>query len=255
MPAHRAFPSRVTESLGVCLKTGPGHRVVVDGKEVVFPESSICIRRPGCVWSTAGTGPVGFLSLDIDRGLLPSGLTLPAMTFVRNAVLPNFRDDARAALTAGSDHVPEVVGSMVFALEAAGALTADELRESAPRRTAARGREALEARVSEAPSLVQLAAELGTNRFVLMREFKRSYGITPHAFLMRLRIERARDRLARGADIVAVAIELGFADQAHFTRLFKRVVGTTPARYARSACVRGFVPWRTFLQEPLAPDG
>ncbi len=55
--ANRRFPLRVTESLGVCLKVGPAHRVMADGCEVVYPEDAICVRPPGCVWSADATGP------------------------------------------------------------------------------------------------------------------------------------------------------------------------------------------------------
>ena len=47
-------------------------------------------------------------------------------------------------------------------------------------------------------------------------------------------VERARELLARGAHVADVAARLGFADQPHFSRLFKRVLGLSPSRYARS---------------------
>jgi AraC-like DNA-binding protein len=58
-------------------------------------------------------------------------------------------------------------------------------------------------------------------------------------YLLRQRLERARAWLARGADIVEVAHSLGFADQPHLTRAFKRVFGLSPAAYRRLAWSSG----------------
>ena len=122
---------------------------------------------------------------------------------------------------------------LALALEQANLLSAEELREEARPGTALRVRESLQARLTQSPSVVQLAAELGTNRFTLMRDFKRRFATTPHAFLLTLRVERARELLARGSNIAEVALACGFSDQAHLTRCFKRVVGVTPGEYAR----------------------
>src|SRR5687767_8929609 len=72
-PANRSFPDRITQSLGVCLKFGPAHDVRADGRRLRYPAGAICVRPPGCVWSSAATGPTGFLSLDLDRDALPPG--------------------------------------------------------------------------------------------------------------------------------------------------------------------------------------
>lgn len=65
----------------------------------------------------------------------------------------------------------------------------------------------------------------------MIRAFRKELGITPHAWLIRLRVERGTDLLERGESIASVASEVGFVDQTHFTRHFKRVHGETPARF------------------------
>ena len=65
----------------------------------------------------------------------------------------------------------------------------------------------------------------------MIRAFRKELGITPHAWLIRLRVERGTDLLKRGESIASVAAEVGFVDQTHFTRHFKRVHGETPARF------------------------
>jgi AraC-like DNA-binding protein len=72
------------------------------------------------------------------------------------------------------------------------------------------------------------------SRSYLIRAFKRQYGMTPHAFLLNQRVHRAQGMLKKGRAIVDVATDCGFADQAHFQRVFKRHVATTPGQYLRT---------------------
>ncbi|TWC14401.1 MULTISPECIES: AraC family transcriptional regulator [unclassified Pseudomonas] len=65
----------------------------------------------------------------------------------------------------------------------------------------------------------------------LIRAFKHHYGMTPHAFLVNRRIQFARDQLRNGKLIAEVALEAGFADQAHFQRVFKQHLAATPGQY------------------------
>jgi AraC family transcriptional regulator len=64
--------------------------------------------------------------------------------------------------------------------------------------------------------------------------FKRSFGLPPHAYLMRRRVERAQAlMLATDMPLSAVSLACGLADQPHLTRLFGRIVGATPAQWRR----------------------
>ncbi|SDU93508.1 AraC family transcriptional regulator [Pseudomonas mucidolens] len=65
----------------------------------------------------------------------------------------------------------------------------------------------------------------------LIRAFKHSYGMTPHAFLVNQRIQFARALLRSGRLIAEVALAAGFADQAHFQRAFKQHLAATPGQY------------------------
>ena len=73
------------------------------------------------------------------------------------------------------------------------------------------------------------AAELSPS--YLIRAFKHHFGMTPHAFLVNQRIQFARECLRRGQLIADVALEAGFADQAHFQRAFKQHLAATPGQY------------------------
>ncbi|RAS27829.1 AraC family transcriptional regulator [Paraburkholderia bryophila] len=73
------------------------------------------------------------------------------------------------------------------------------------------------------------AAELSPSH--LIRAFKERYGMTPHAYLINRRIQYSRAQLRRGRLIADVALDAGFADQAHLQRTFKRLVAATPGQY------------------------
>jgi AraC-like DNA-binding protein len=73
------------------------------------------------------------------------------------------------------------------------------------------------------------AADLSASH--LIRAFKQHYGMTPHAYLINRRIQYSRAQLRRGRVIADVALDAGFADQAHLQRIFKRLVAATPGQY------------------------
>ena len=76
-----------------------------------------------------------------------------------------------------------------------------------------------------------LAKELDANPYTLIRSFKASTGITPHAYRMNCRIEQAKTLLRQGKDITETALECGFFDQSHFHRHFKAMTTVTPHEY------------------------
>lgn len=78
-------------------------------------------------------------------------------------------------------------------------------------------------------ALEDLVRISGLSRAHLIRAFRKQYYITPHAFQTDMRIRHARRLLRSGGALSDVAVECGFADQAHFTRHFKARTGVTPA--------------------------
>lgn len=81
--------------------------------------------------------------------------------------------------------------------------------------------------------LGEIAEVSGLSPSYLVRSFKARYGLTPHAYQINRRIQFGRRELQRGRPIVEVALDAGFADQAHFQRAFKRHVAATPGQYMR----------------------
>lgn len=79
--------------------------------------------------------------------------------------------------------------------------------------------------------LEELAVVADLSRAHLIRAFRKEFHITPHSFLTDIRIREARKRLREGGQPAEIALECGFADQAHFTRHFKARTGLTPGQY------------------------
>ena len=91
---------------------------------------------------------------------------------------------------------------------------------------------------SEPLSLEDLAQEVGLSRFQFLRHFRRSMGLTPHAYLLQIRAHRAKERLLEGCPIADVAVDCGFFDQSHLNRRFKEVFGVTPGVLAQGSSRR-----------------
>lgn len=72
----------------------------------------------------------------------------------------------------------------------------------------------------------------GLSRFHLIKVFREQYGLPPHQFLNNLRIEKAKQLLGKGLGSTEVAFTVGFFDQSHFIKHFKKIVGVTPKAYA-----------------------
>ena len=81
-------------------------------------------------------------------------------------------------------------------------------------------------------SLDDICVASGLSPSYLVRAFKQQYGMTPHAYMVNRRILFAQQQLKTGQAIADVALAAGFADQAHFQRIFKRFVAATPRQYS-----------------------
>jgi AraC-like DNA-binding protein len=92
-------------------------------------------------------------------------------------------------------------------------------------------------------SLSDVAARANLSPYHFLRVYKRAYGETPHEFLTRLRIERAKTLLAKGShNVTEACFEVGFSSLGSFSNLFAYRVGIPPSEYRRYACSMISVP-------------
>ena len=129
------------------------------------------------------------------------------------------------------DHV--MLGLGAHFAQAYGGMTRSVLRQGglAPWQES-RAKEFIAANLSQPISLQDIADECGLSLAHFSRAFKTSVGMTPHDWLQTGRIRRAKDLLLSAKlDLADIALECGFADQGHFTRIFSRLNGAAPGAW------------------------
>jgi AraC family transcriptional regulator len=201
---------------------------------VVMPAGSLWVNPHGRPFTHRVPGPSSFGAVVLAPDML-SAPVAPEYGFEDRTLL----DLARALLSLAGQGgreplAAEVLGAAMAArLEARAGRRAERERLGAGQLRAVAERVA--ARLDERLRLADLAAAAGLSPFHFARAFRATVGEPPHRWVMARRLERALARLRAGERVGDVAAALGFADQAHLTRLFRRRFGTTPGAMARAA--------------------
>lgn len=218
------------------------------------------LALPGTSWLVpAGTHET---QLELDGPLDCLHLYLPA-TLLEHSALADYEinpDKIQLAYAAGvADPVLAHIGSALHSLIGRGAqpsdrifadgmrtavaahllghFTVDRWQKSMRMPTLDRKRlkrvfDFIEARLMSDISLDELAAEACFSAFHFSRLFREATGMSPHRYVMNRRVEAARKMLASdGASLVQIALGAGFGSQANFTRVFRKMTGTTPGQY------------------------
>ncbi|MGV9880034.1 AraC family transcriptional regulator [Streptomyces sp. NPDC003006] len=245
---HRYAPHYHEEfSVGVCV--GGSELIDYRGDRLHVGPGSIVVLAPGEV-HTGGPGATGGYAY---RAMYP---TLPLLA-EGTETPPHFPDpvvddpELAAALRAAHTELSAHADPLEAESRLPWLLTALTRRHSADRPRAAAGApfadrvpgadhiaRAVRSRLTDElltpPTLTELAAPLGLSRYQLLRAFRTSTGMPPYAWLAQHRVTLARAHLDAGLRPAEAASLVGFADQAHLTRWFRRVLGVTPAAYRNS---------------------
>jgi AraC-like DNA-binding protein len=175
--------------------------------------------------------------LYVDTDLLEEGLIGPAVDHpdiedtnvvkcIRSLhrVLPALHDplEAESLVTTAFGSIRQHLGAC------------EPIEGRSDRALAAEVREYLDAHRFETVTLAETGRALHTSPSHVIRSFTEAFGIAPHRYVTGRRIDEARRRLLEGEPPASVAAGVGFHDQPHLTRQFRKHVGTTPARYATS---------------------
>ncbi len=164
---------------------------------------------------------------------ITDAITDEVMLNLARAILPAFaRPDEANRLFA--DHLFLAVGAHLVGKYGSPALLPDFNRGGLAPWQRRQVTELLLDDISANHSLTELASACGVSTRQFSRAFKASVGTSPHRWLLRKRVERAKE-LLRCTDqkLGVIALACGFADQAHFTRVFSADVGTSPANWRR----------------------
>ncbi|CAN0625766.1 Transcriptional regulator, AraC family [Burkholderia multivorans] len=162
------------------------------------------------------------------------------LTYRRDLFVP-FGRFYRTLLSPGAAALCKETAAVAFFTRLHGALGAvDVAGARGPRQVdnakLARAADYIAAHCRRALTLDEICAAADLSPSYLIRAFNARYGMTPHAYLIDRRVQYGRAELRRGRPIAEVALDAGFADQAHFQRAFRRIAAATPGQY------RGAVP-------------
>ena len=245
----QVFPKHTHEEFAIGVVDGGVHVSEWGGATHRTGPGGIVVNNPGDMhtgragdsggWSYRMLYPPAALLQDLAEQLGDRPTPLPAFGG------PVLHDRAAAAalgrLTAALLDDAEPLESQTLFLATIGHLLrhhAVDRPRSAPVRAVPdavrRARDFLDSHAHRSVALAELAREAGLHPLYLVRVFHRAVGLPPHAYLTQLRVQRAKRLLAAGERPAAVAAQVGFGDQSHLNRHFKRMVGVTPGRYARA---------------------
>jgi AraC family transcriptional regulator len=96
--------------------------------------------------------------------------------------------------------------------------------------------EYIDAHLGDRLELEIIAKVAGINLYHFAKAFKQSTGETPHQYVLRRRIEQAKQLLRNSrSSVLEASARSGFVDQSHFSKVFRRVVGIAPSEFRRTA--------------------
>lgn len=210
------------------------------------PAGALCTVTPDEVHTVEPAGATGFAYRCIyppSALLQEAAAAMAGRTFRGTLLLPPVIEDGEAVrlasrlLTAIRSGAPPLATQDLLAALLAHVVRrhavprVEEVRPAEAGRALLRARDLLASRLTENVTLDELASAAGLERFALLRTFARTYGLPPHAWVIQERVRRAQVLLRGGTPLAQVAFEVGFSDQSHLSRHFKRLTGVTPGCY------------------------
>lgn len=237
------FTPHTHEGLMLGIMRGGEMRFMREGRMHTVGQGGIVVINPGDVHTGGRFG---------DARLVYTGIYAPQSLFEKAEIGPDawfcdgVVDDGPAwrlllrATEAGVDPLAaqeDLLDGLHMLGRHAGHRPARTERECSG--AAARAIGYLDDNFADAVTIDDLARIGGVTPRHMIRSFRKATGLPPHAWLRQIRVERARAMLAGDRPIAEIALAAGFADQPHFTKAFRKMLGTTPGRYRRDISVGG----------------
>jgi AraC family transcriptional regulator len=217
----------VDPARSIALRAGERYRVS-------HPHPGVCHDR--CLVLSFAPGALGDLE---DTGFARHRSGRPALTRRCDGSLFLAQERFRAELSAaGSDALCAAEGALRLATELLGGTTLDRAagrRHGAPDRRILAVQALIAERYTEQMTLAELGSAVGLSPFWLAHLFRAETGGSLHRHRLGLRLRAAATRLADGErELTNLALDLGFADHAHFTGSFRRFFGVPPSAFRRT---------------------
>jgi AraC family transcriptional regulator len=232
-PGHRT--PRHSHELGYFYTLLEGSYTETLGKKTCEAMPLALAFRPGGeahVHSCGGAGGCCFNIYPISSERFSDCLGNLGVTDIRGSLVPWLLTRLYREFRRTDGAAPLAIEGLSLELLAEAARGPVTVAERRPPRWLAQARELLHARFDENLTLTEIAAAVCVHPVYLARVFREQYGCTIGEYTRQLRIELACRQLATSdTPLVAIALTTGFADQSHFTKTFKRLVGVTPGQF------------------------
>jgi AraC-like DNA-binding protein len=235
-----AYPPHCHETWAVLIVDSGAIRYDLDRRHCGAAGQAVAILPPGVTHDgrpAPGTSGFRKRELYLDPAFLPADLTGAAVdhTNISDPPLRTALSQLHDRLLHDAEDLDAGARLALIAERITGHLTRAPYPAPAPEPgVAGQLRQLLDEHITGQISLAQAAATLDRTIPHLVRSFTRQFGLSPYAYVTGRRIDAARRLLLQGAAPAYAATAVGFYDQAHLTRHFKRHTATTPAGYARS---------------------
>jgi AraC-like DNA-binding protein len=238
-----AYHKHRHDTYAICLTTRGVQAFDYRGTGEISRPGQVVVLHPDEIHDGhAGTqAGFGYRQLYVEPALISEAVRVLrghtcALPFVRTPVVTNLKLSGAVTAAFAGEREPLAIDGLIVQL-AEGLLDADPscTQVPSPRHLDVamlqRARAFLDAEQTRVVRSAELEAVTGLTRYDLARQFRLMYGTSPYRYLLMRRLKQAREQIARGQSLSAVAADVGFADQAHCARMFKATFGLTPARY------------------------
>ncbi|MDD7910966.1 AraC family transcriptional regulator [Pseudovibrio exalbescens] len=244
---HMLYTAPKGHTFSFYLQNGTGTRRV-DSVSARGWEGAVVVLPEGCTSEWEITTPFEFIHLylsdeelrrlyfetfDKDARLM----NLTDLTYFETPALSQgFRALHLASVHGAAGHADEAISEIVHALFSDGRALSEHKKQLSgglsPRKLSLL-REFMDAHLGRPVTLRELAAEVDMSEFHTQRSFRASTGVSPAGWMVRRRIERAKEMLRAGEPMAQISEACGFANQSHFSRSFKRATGASPKDFLR----------------------
>ena len=211
--------------------------IIFDG---LIPSGTIYISVPGQQLTARFTPPFDFLHFHVENSFLrEEGIPLEAGAFSHRGETQLFRDPLMEALgrslidSEGGCH-PQYIASIGRAIATRTMMRSPNQKGCCkmPKWRLRRLEEYLATNIERSISLQDMASVVGLSRMHFAAQFRAATGFRPHEYLLMKRIEQAKIVMSETSlPLIEVAFSVGFSAQAHFSTVFKRFTGKSPAQW------------------------
>ncbi|MGI8971566.1 MAG: AraC family transcriptional regulator [Dehalococcoidia bacterium] len=238
-----AYHKHRHDTYAICLTTSGVQAFDYRGAAEISTPGQVVVLHPDEIHDGhAGTeAGFGYRQLYVEPALIFEAVQVLrghacSLPFVRAPVVMNAKLSQAITSAFQGGREPLAIDSLIVQL-AEGLIAADPScrHVSIPRHldvaALQRARRFLDAEKTRVVRSAELEAVTGLTRYDLARQFRLMCGTSPYRYLLMRRLDFAREQIARRRPLGEAALDAGFADQAHFSRMFKAAFGLTPARY------------------------